>query len=79
MLNDLLGANTTRTAALAAEYEQKVAALKNQFLSETSHLTAHNNDLSNRLALIKSGDRRHISEEGNKSVCNSTKKRQRDA
>ena len=74
-----MATNTARTAALAAEYEQKVAALKNQFLSETSHLTAHNNDLSNRLALIKSGDRRHISEEGNKSVCNSTKKRQRDA
>ena len=79
LIQDVMAKNTARAAALAAEYEQKVAALKNQFLNETSHLTAHNNDLSNRLALIKSGDGRHISEGGNKSACNSTKKRQRDA
>ena len=48
--------NTARAAALTAECERKIAALKNQLLSETSHITAENNGLSNRLALIELGD-----------------------
>ena len=47
--------NEAHAAALAAECERKIAVLKNQLLSETSHITAENNGLSNRLALIELG------------------------
>ena len=79
MLNDLLGANTTRTAALAAEYEQKIAALKANLLAETSRLTAHNVEINNRLEMIELGDRKQsLDREGErcKDIGNS-KKRQR--
>jgi len=41
-----------------AEYEQKIAALKTNLLSETSRLTAENNDMKNRRTLIDVEDSR---------------------
>ena len=63
MIQDTMAKNTARAAVLAAEYERKmaeyerkIAALKTEMLTETSHITAENNGLSNRLALIDLGD-----------------------
>ena len=61
--------------------ERKIAALKNQLLSETSHITAENNGLSNRLALIDLGDIKHSSAaveySGDKGVGNSSGRKKR--
>jgi len=56
LIRDIMTRNEARAAALVAECERKIAALKNQLLNETSHITAENNGLSNRLALIELGD-----------------------
>jgi len=56
LIRDIMARNEARAAALVAECERKVAVLKNQLLSDTSHITAENNGLSNRLALIELGD-----------------------
>ena len=58
MLDEAMAKNTARAAALAAEYEHKVASLKTQFLSEASRLDAENNELKDRRALIDLGDSR---------------------
>ena len=55
LIRDIMARNEAHAAALAAECERKIAVLKNQLLSETSHITAENNGLSNRLALIELG------------------------
>ena len=55
----------------------QVAALKTELLVQKSHLAAHNNELSDRLALIELCDRRHLIEGGNRSVYNGTKKTSR--
>ena len=56
LIRDMMTRNEARAAALTAECERKIAAMKNQLLSETSHITAENNGLGNRLALIELGD-----------------------
>ena len=55
LIRDVIAKNTVRAAALATEYEHKVAALKTEFLGQTAHITAENNGLINRLALIELG------------------------
>ena len=55
LIRDVMAKNTVRAAALATEYEHKVAALKTEFLGQTAHITAENNGLINRLALIELG------------------------
>lgn len=66
LIDHTMAKNTAQTTALShecaqkvaeyeqkiAEYEQKIATLKTNLLSETSRLTAENNDLKNRRALI---------------------------
>jgi len=82
MLTEVLVRNAARATSLAeeyAEYERKVAALKANLLTETSRLTAHNNDINNRLEQIELGDKKQSSsgkEELNEETSNS-KKRQR--
>jgi len=69
LIRDVMAKNTARAAALATEYEQKVAALKTEFLGQTAHITAENNGLSNRLALIELGD----SKQAATGECNGNK------
>ena len=63
LIQDVVATNTAHAAALkveceqkVAEYERKIAALKTEMLIETSHITAQNNGLINRLAFIELGD-----------------------
>ena len=72
MLDEAMAKNTAQATALSqqcaqkvaehelkiAEHEQKIAALKADLLSETSRLTAENNELKDRRALIDLGDSR---------------------
>jgi len=60
LIKDTMEKNEAKDNALTAEYERKVAALKTELLLQKSNLTSHNNELRNRLALIESGDRRHM-------------------
>ena len=69
LIRDVMAKNTARAAALATEYERKVAALKTEFLGQTAHITAENNGLINRLALIELGDSKQAATGG----CNGNK------
>ena len=59
MIENEKGRNAVHTTNLEAEHERKMAALNAEYEQKLAVLTAKDNDLSSRLALIESGDRKH--------------------
>ena len=59
-LSNQCAQKVTEYKQIMAEYEQKISVLKTEMLSETSRLTAENNELNNRLALIDLEDSKQL-------------------